>query len=149
MPKLTYDKVLLVDEMPLIAAGLQEILRPIYPSVQVEYAVSIFTVLSSAAYQDKSFDLVVLGSGEDHSPGSFLLAAAEIKQRFPECQIMIYTDRYEPVLIDKLGHGIIGACVHKHEATGELHRACARLIAGESYLSPMLDLLYTVYRLNR
>lgn len=149
MVKSLYDAVLLIDEMPLMAAGLQEVLRAVHPAIKVEYEDNLFRVLSSPAYENRSFDLIILGSGDDHSPGSLLLPAAELKKRFPETKIMIFTDRYDPALIDKIGQGTIAACVHKHEPTQEIHKAWAQLKAGGSYLSPMLYSLYADYRLNR
>ncbi len=145
----SYDAVLLIDEMPLIAAGLQEVLRVIHPTVKVEYADNVFSVLSSPAYEKRSYGLIILGSGDDDSPGCLLLPAAELKERFPGTQIMIFTNRYDPALIDTIGQGTIAACVHKHEMTEEIHKAWAQLKAGGLYLSPMLYSLYSIYRLNR
>ena len=149
MVKSIYDAVLLIDEMPLMAAGLQEVLQVIHPSVKVEHADNVFHVLSSPAYENRSFGLIILGSVDDHTPGSLLLPAAELKERFPGSQIMIFTDRYDPALIDTLGQGTIAACVHKHETTQEIHKAWAQLQAGGTYLSPILYSLYSIYRLNR
>jgi DNA-binding NarL/FixJ family response regulator len=149
MVKSLYDAVLLIDEMPLMAAGLQEVLQVIHPSVKVEHADNVFHVLSSPAYENRSFGLIILGSGDDHSSGSLLLPAAELKEKFPGSQIMIFTDQYDPALIDTLGQGTIAACVHKHEMTQEIHKAWAQLKAGGTYLSPILYSLYSIYRLNR
>lgn len=146
---LPIETVLIIDEMPMIAAGFRETLRSLHPAVKVEHVDNVFTALAAPAYGNKSYDLVVLGSGEEQSPGSMLLPAAELKQRFPGSRILVYTDRYDPRLIDQLGHGPIDACIHKHEDLQEIHNAWRRLGQGETFLSPMLHTLYTLYRLNR
>src|SRR5579872_3654629 len=71
------DPVLVLDDMPLIATGLQQVLRTLHPSITVEYAESVFRVLSAPAYRDRSFSVIVLGSAQDSSPGGLLLPAAE------------------------------------------------------------------------
>lgn len=145
---LSFNSVLIIDEMPMIVAGLRETLRSLQPSVQIDYADHVLTVLSSQQSDNRSFDLIILGSAEDDSPGGFLLPAAELKEKFPGTRIMIYTEDYDPVLIGRIGEGI-DACVHKHEGAGEIRTAWLRLLEGECYLSPMLHSLYVLYRLNR
>jgi DNA-binding NarL/FixJ family response regulator len=145
---LAFNSVLVIDDMPLIVVGLRETLRAIQPSIQIDYADHVLTVLSSPIYENKTFDLIILGSGEDKSTGGFLLPAAELKEKFPGVRIMIYTDEYDPILIGKIGDGI-DACVHKHEGADEIRTAWLRLLEGECYLSPMLHSLYVLYRLNR
>lgn len=146
---LAFDSALIIDEMPLIAAGLREALRSVHPSIKLDYADNVLTALSARAFDNRTFDLIILGAGEDNSTGGFLLPAAELKEKFPGSRIMIYTDDYDPVLISKIGEGIIDACVHKHEGAGEIRTAWLRLQEGECYLSPMLHSLYVLYRLNR
>lgn len=143
------DPVLVLDDMPLIAVGLQEVLRTLHPSITVEHAVSVFRVLSATAYQGRSFSAIVLGSAEDRSPGGLLLPAAELKERFPNSRIVIFTDQYDPAVIAKLGQGGIDACLHKHEGADEIRNAWLRLTGGETYLSPLLHALYNDYRLHR
>src|ERR1700743_1071005 len=145
---IAFNSVLLIDEMPLIVAGLRETLRSMQPSIKIDYADHVLTVLSSPEYDNRSFDLIILGSGEDHTTGGYLLPAAELKEKFPGARIMVYTEDYDPVLIGKIGDGI-DACVHKHEGPGEIHTAWLRLLDGECYLSPMLHSLFVLYRLNR
>jgi DNA-binding NarL/FixJ family response regulator len=145
---LAFNSVLVVDEMPLIVVGLRETLRSIHPSIQVDYADHVLTVLSSPTYENRTFDLIILGSGEDNTTGGLLLPAAELKEKFPGTRIMIFTDDYDPILIGKIGDGI-DACVHKYEGADEIHTAWLRLLEGECYLSPMLHSLYVLYRLNR
>jgi len=143
------DPVLVLDDMPLIATGLQQVLRTLHPSITVEYAESVFRVLSAPAYRDRSFSVIVLGSAQDSSPGGLLLPAAELKEKFPASRIVIYTDRYDPAVIAQTGQGKIDACLHKYEGADEIRSAWLRLASGEPYLSPMLNALYNDYLLNR
>ena len=143
------DPVLVLDDMPLIAHGLQEVLRTVHPAIVVEYAESVFHVLSAPAYSHRSFSVIVLGSDEDHSPGGLLLPAAELKAKFPTSRIVIFTDRYDPAVIAKTGQGTIDACLHKLEGATQIRAAWIKLAAGEPYLSPLLQSLYDAYRLNR
>jgi DNA-binding NarL/FixJ family response regulator len=145
---LAFDSVLIIDEMPMLAAGLREVLSSVHPAIKLEYADNVLTVLSAPSYENRTFDLIILGSGEDNSTGGFLLPAAELKEKFPGARIMIYTDEYDPILIGKIGDGI-DACVHKYEGAAEIRTAWLRLLEGECYLSPMLHSLYVLYRLNR
>lgn len=146
---LTFENVLIIDEMPMIAAGFRETLKSLNPAVNVEHVSNVFTALSARAYENRSFDLVVLGSGEDQSPGSLLLPAAELKQRFPGTLILIYTDQYDPTLIENIGQGPIDACIHKNEEITEIHHAWHRLLQGETFLSPMLHTLYVHYDIKK
>jgi hypothetical protein len=43
----------------------------------------------------------------------------------------------------------LDAYVHKHEDVGEVSNALIRIFSGETYLSPMLDMLYHTWRFNR
>ena len=146
---LVLNTVLIIDEMPMIAAGFRETMRSLHPPVKVEHVASVFTALSARAYDGKTYDLVILGSGEDHAPGSLLLPAAELKARFPGTRVMIYTDKYDPLVIDMIGRETIDACIHKHEDVQEIRNALEKLRQGETFLSPMLYTLYSIYRLNR
>ena len=153
---IAFKSVLVIDEMPLIVVGLRETLRSMQPSIHIDYADHVLTALSSPTYENRSFDLIILGSGEgtflgsdeDNSSSGILLPAAELKEKFPGSRVMIYTDDYDPFLIGKIGDGI-DACVHKHEGVDEIRNAWLRLLEGECYLSPMLHSLYVLYRLNR
>jgi len=128
--------ILIVDEVPLISVGLQQVFRSVHPDTRVEYTGSIFTALSSTAIGKIPWYLIILGSSEETQPGSLLLPAAELKEKFPSCLIMIYSDRFDPAFIKSLDTGAINACVHKHEGAGELVTAWRRLANGKSYLSP-------------
>ena len=143
------DPVLVLDNMPLIAHGWQEVLRTLHPSIVVEYAESVFHVLSAPDYRQRSFSVIVLGSAEDRSPGSLLLPAAGLKAKFPGSRIVILTDQYDPAVIAQTGQGTIDACLHKYEGPNEIRNTWIHLTAGRPYLSPLLQSLYNEYRLNR
>ena len=140
--------VLVIDEIPLISVGLQEVFRSIHPAIRVEYTDNVFKALSSREYESKNFHLVILGSDEEKSSDSLLLHATELKQRFAESRIMVYTDQYDPELIAKTAEGIIHACIHKHEPAEEIRKAYDHLSAGETYISSIFDTLYYSYRFH-
>ena len=58
---LAFNSVLVIDEMPLIVVGLRETLRSMQPSIQIDYAEHVLTVLSSPTFDKRSFDLIILG----------------------------------------------------------------------------------------
>jgi DNA-binding NarL/FixJ family response regulator len=62
---------------------------------------------------------------------------------------MLYTDQYNPEMIGKVEERLLDAYVHKHEDVGEVSNALIRIFSGETYLSPMLDMLYHTWRFNR
>ena len=128
--------ILVIDEIPLIAVGLQEVLRSVDPTLHVEYTETVFTALSARSFEGTTWAMIVLGSTEESPPGSLLLPAAELKQKVPGSRIMIYTDRYDSAIIAQVASGAIDACVHKHEGADEVLNAWRRLSAGETYLSP-------------
>lgn len=140
--------ILVIDEIPLISVGLQEVFRSIHPTIRVEYTDNIFKALSSREYENRGFHLVILGSDEERSCDSLLLHATELKQRFAGSRVMVYTDQYDPALIAKTAAGIIDACIHKHESAEEIRKAYTRLSAGETYISSIFDTLYYSYRFN-
>lgn len=141
--------VLVIDEIPLIAVGMQQVFRTIHPNIIVEYSDNVFRALSAREYANRDFQLIILGSDHEESSGSLLELATELKQRFPGSRIMIYTDRYDPALIAKTTQGVIHTCiVHKHEPVEEIVKAYTHLTAGETYVSSIFDTLYYTYRLN-
>ena len=140
--------VFVIDEIPLISIGLQEVFRTIDPTIQVEYTDNVFRALSAREYEDKSFSLIILGSDEERSCDSLLFHATELKRRFAGIRVMVYTDQYDPELIARTTDGLIDACIHKHEPAEEIRIAYAHLAAGGSYISSIFDTLYYSYRLN-
>lgn len=139
----------MIDEIPLISVGLREVFRSVDPSIRIESTDSVYTALSAKAYDNKTFDLIILGWSRDSVPGSILREAAWLKEKFPGSRIMLYSDRYDHVLIDEARAASIDACVHKFEAAEEILAAYAALTEGTTWLSPIFDTLYNSYRLQR
>ncbi|HEY6899231.1 MAG TPA: hypothetical protein VI233_01250 [Puia sp.] len=142
-------RILVIDEIPLISVGLQEIFRLTQPDIQLGYTDNIFRALSSREYGDRSFDLIILGSDREHPSDSLLTHAASLKQRFSGSRVMIFTDQYDPEIIAQTTGHTVDACVHKHESPEEIRKAYATLSAGKSYVSPIFETLYYSYRLDR
>jgi DNA-binding NarL/FixJ family response regulator len=147
------DHILVIDEIPLVAIGLQEVFRSINPGVRVEYTGNLFTALSAREYEKSSFDLVILGVQASGFSDDLSLPVLELKERFPNSRVLVYTDHYDPILIGKVkaGNGTEGnidACVHKHEPIEEIRNAYLCLSTGKTYVSAILHTLYHAYRLN-
>jgi DNA-binding NarL/FixJ family response regulator len=138
------DRVLVIDEIPLIAAGLREVFRLLNPSVEVEYTESIYTALSSKSLHGRSFDLVILGVQASGFQSSLSQPASELKEQFGG-RIMIYTDQYDPIVIEKMMATGINAYVHKYESVEEIQKAYAYLSKGETYISEIFHTLYYEY----
>ena len=138
--------ILVIDEIPLLAVGLQQVFRYIHPDVRVEHTVSVFTALSAKAFENVPWYLIVLGSGDDTRPESLLLPAAELKEKFPSSRLMIYTSAYEPLIIEKMRETGIDAYVHKYESADEIGTAFQQLSTGQSYVSGIFRTLYNDYR---
>jgi len=139
------DHILVIDEMPLISVGLQEVFRILHPPVRVEYTVSVFTALSSMMYEGKLFDLVVLDLQTSDYPEELYQLVAALKQRFGHPLIMIYSSAYDPVIIGKMAATGIDAYVHKYESIEEIKKAYQHLSRGENYVSEMFHILYDEY----
>ncbi|MBS1663304.1 MAG: response regulator transcription factor [Bacteroidetes bacterium] len=142
-------RILVIDEIPLLSVGLYEVFRSIHSGIQLDYSDNIFRALSSRQYEDRDFDLVILGSDGEHSSSTLLPHAASLKQRFPGSRVMIYTDLYDPEVITQTTMGTVDACVHKHEPAEEIRKAYVILSSGKTYVSAIFDTLYYSYRLDR
>jgi DNA-binding NarL/FixJ family response regulator len=145
----TSGPILVIDEIPLLSVGIREIFRPLDPSIRVEQTDSVYTVLSSKAYDKKNFDLIILSWSGDNDPDILLRETVALKAKFAGSRVMIYTERYDHTLITRAGAALIDACVHKFEAPEEILAAYTGLTAGTTWLSPIFDALYNTYRLNR
>lgn len=140
--------ILVIDEVPLIAIGMQEIFRWLNPSVTVEYSPGIFSALSAKVYEKRSFDLIVLGLQASCYPEDIPQSVADLRTRFGNTRIMLFTDRYDAHLIEKIKEWGIDACVHKYETPEEVRNAWWRLCSGEAYVSTILHTLYYEYHLD-
>lgn len=146
MPIQPPTRILVIDEVPLIAVGLREVFRSINPSIQVEYSASLFTALSAKAYSNSTFDLVIIGSFQDGLWTALQQAASELKERFGQPLVMIYSNAYDPLIVEKMSETGIHAYVHKHESIDEIINAYRHLSAGEPYISGIFHTLYFDYR---
>jgi DNA-binding NarL/FixJ family response regulator len=146
---LPLERILVIDDLPLIPLAFREIFRSINPAAQVEYSESIYNALSASVYEAVQWHLIILGSNEEAPPGSLLLPVAELKDRFPSSRLMIFSSVYDPQIVDKVHEAAIGAYVHRQEPVDEILLAGQHLSAGQPYLSGMFRTLYYDYGLGR
>ena len=139
------DRILVIDDLPLIPLAFQEVFRAVNPSAAVEYSENIFTALSAKAYANMTFDLVITDSLQDHFSKNLQQAVSELKKRFGQPLIMIYSSAYDPVIIEKMSTTGIDAYVHKYESIQEIRRAYEQLSKGEAYVSSIFHTLYYEY----
>jgi len=140
--------ILVIDEIPLIAVGMQEVFRCLNPSVRVDHSPGVFTALSAKIYDGKFFDLIILGLQASCYPEDLPQSVAGLKERFGSSRIMVYTDRYDPLLIEKIKDWGIDAYVHKYETVDEIRNAYLRLSTGEAYVSGILHTMYYEYHVD-
>lgn len=138
--------ILVIDEIPLLSVGLQQVFRYIHPDVRVEHTGSVFTALSSRAFESVPWYLIVMDLDAGAQPGSFVLPAAELKARFPSSFLMIYSGVYDPSIIEKMPSIGIDAYVNKYESADEIGKAFQHLSTSQSYVSEIFRTLYTDYR---
>jgi DNA-binding NarL/FixJ family response regulator len=142
------NSILVIDEVPTIALGLQEVFRPLNKSVNVGSIENVFTALSSKSYEGKKFDLIILGETVEDPTINFQQAIAELKSRFGNSRIMIYTRNYDHAIIEKMEESGIDAYIHKYEPIREIRKAYSCLAAGEGYISGIFHTLYYEYCLR-
>ena len=139
------NNILVIDEFPLIAIGLQEVFRRQDPSVSVVHTENIFTALSSPRLAEEHFSLIVLDPKVESSWDNLRQSIYELKERFAKSKVMIYSKIYDHLLIEKMDESGIDAYVHKYEDIRELVQAFSRLRGGERYISGILYTLYYEY----
>src|SRR5262249_47387104 len=104
-----------------------------------------FSALSARSYANTTFDLVITGSFQNGYSNPLLQAVTELKKRFGQPKVMIYSNTYDPVIIEKMIETGIDAYVHKFESLEEIIKAYQQLAAGESFVSGMFHTLYYDY----
>jgi len=139
------DRILVIDDLPLIPLAFQEVFRTVNPSTLVEYSENIFTALSAKAWANTVFDLVITGSLQDNYSANLQQAVTELRKRFGQPLIMIYSSAYDPIIIEKMSPTGIDAYVHKYESIQEIRRAYEQLSQGETYVSSIFHTLYYEY----
>lgn len=142
------NTILVIDEIPTIALGLQEVFRSLNKSVDVQSIENVFTVLSSRSYEGKRFDLIVIGDMSEDPTLNLPQAIAELKNRFGNSKIMIYTLNYNHANIEKMEESGIDAYIHKYEPIADICKAYSCLAAGEGYISGIFHTLYYEYCLR-
>ena len=139
------DRILVIDDLPLIPLAFQEVFRTVNPNVRVEYSGNIFTALSAKVWASTVFDLVITGSLQDNYSANLQQAVTELRKRFGQPLIMIYSSSYDPIIIEKMTTTGIDAYVHKYESIQEILRAYEQLSKGEAYISSIFHTLYYEY----
>jgi DNA-binding NarL/FixJ family response regulator len=139
------DRILVIDDLPLIPLAFQEVFRSVNPAAIVEYSENVFTALSAKGFANMTFDLVITGSLQDNFSSHLQQAVTELKKRFGEPLIMIYSSAYDPVIIEKMAATGIDAYVHKYESINEIRKAYEQLSKGEAFVSGIFHTLYYEY----
>jgi DNA-binding NarL/FixJ family response regulator len=139
------DRILVIDDLPLIPLAFQEVFRAINKSAVVEYSENIFSALSSRSYADAVFDLIITGSLQDNFSEHLQQAVTELKKKFGNSQVMVYSSAYDPVIIEKMAETGIDAYVHKYESIEEIRKAYIHLGKGQPYISEIFHTLYYEY----
>lgn len=139
------NKILVIDDLPLIPLAFQEIFRSVNPLTVVEYSENIFSALSAKMYANAVFDLVITGSLQENYSENLHQAVTELKKKFRNPRIMIYSSAYDPVIIEKMASVGIDAYVHKYESLEEIKKAYSHLSQGQSFVSEIFHTLYYDY----
>ena len=139
------DRVLVIDDLPLIPLAFQEVFRGINPSVKVDFSENVFSALPSRTFATAQFDLVITGSMQESFSENLQQAVTELKKKFGDPKVMLYSSSYDPVIIEKMAAAGIDAYVHKYESIEEIRKAYCRLAKGESYISGIFHTLYYEY----
>ncbi len=142
------DRILVIDDLPMIPLAFQEVFRSINASAVVEYSENVFSALSAKIFADTSFDLIITGSFQDRFSTSLQQAVTELRSRFGQPRIMIYASSYDPQIIEKMPEAGIDAYVHKFEPIEEIRKAYQHLSRGESFVSAIFHTLYYDYGLG-
>ena len=142
------DRILVIDDLPLIPLAFQEVFRFLNHAATVDYSENIFTALSTKAYANTSFDLVITDSLQDNFSKNMQQAVSELKKRFGQPLIMIYSSSYDPLIIEQMETVGIDAYVHKYESIDEIRKAYAELSKGETYISGIFHTMYYQYGLG-
>lgn len=151
MPSVTHhnakplDRILVIDDLPLIPLAFQDVFRSVNAAAMVEYSENIFTALSAKAYANTIFDLVVTGSLQEKYSTNLHQAVTELKKRFGHPLVMIYSGNYDPLIIEKMAATGIDAYVHKFEPIEEIRKAYQQLTRGEAVVSDIFHTLYYEY----
>ena len=129
------DRILVIDDLPLIPIAFQEVFRKTNPSVHVDYSDSIFNALSAKVWDNTVFDLVIIGSQEQDYSNDLQRTVSGLHKRFGKPLIMLYSSSYDPAIAEKMTETGIDAYVHKYEPVHEIRRIYEQLSGGGSCIS--------------
>jgi len=149
MQQYSLNNILVIDEIPAIALGLREIFKSVHPGVEVEHVDNIFTALSNPRFEKKTFHLIILGSCPEDPVRNLSPSITELKGKFGNSRIMIYSTLYDYTLIEKMEALEIDAYVHKFETIEEIRDIYLHLAAGERCISDILYTLFFKYKLDQ
>ncbi|MBS1605723.1 MAG: hypothetical protein JST42_23890, partial [Bacteroidetes bacterium] len=99
------------------------------------YSENIYTALSARAWDNTGFDLVIIGTLEENYATSLPLAVSDLRNRFGQPLIMIYSGVYDPLIVQNMTAAGIDAYVHKYEPVHEIRRVYEQLSKGEPCVS--------------
>lgn len=129
------DRILVIDDLPLIPLAFQEVFRKINPSVIVSHSDNIYTALSAKTWDNTVFDLVIIGTLQETYTNNLQLAVSDLLRRFGQPKIMIYSSVYDPAIVQNMTAAGIDAYVHKYESVHEIRRVYEQLSKGEPCIS--------------
>jgi DNA-binding NarL/FixJ family response regulator len=139
------DRILVIDDLPLIPLAFQEVFRSVNPSVIITYCANVYTALSAKTYAHTQFDLVILGSIQERWSASLEQGITDLKKHFGRPAIMLYSSAYDPVIIEKMPALGIDAYVQRFEPIDEIREAYRQLSAGTRFISGIFRTLYYDY----
>ena len=139
------NRVLVIDDVPVIAFGLLETFTSLNKSVTVAYESSIFSALSSFTHSSPVFDLLVIGILPGSLSDSLWTLFAELKTRLGNPRLMLYASHYNHTVIEKMEELGIDAYVHRYESMEEIQKAYRRISFNERYISDLFCDLYNDY----
>src|SRR5690242_15057930 len=98
----TLNRVLVIDDVPVIAFGLLETFTALNKSITVDYESSVFSALCSAARTGNTFDLLVIGILPAHDAESLWKVLDALKKRFGYPKLILYASHYNHTVIEKM-----------------------------------------------
>lgn len=143
------NRVLVIDDVPVIAFGLLETFSLLNRCVTVSYESTVFSALSSPARDAEVFDLLVVGVLPDEASPSLWNVLTELKNRFGHPRLMLYASNYNHTVIEKMEQWGVDAYVHRYESMDEIQKAYARISLNERYISELFYTLYNDYCVTR
>ena len=143
------DNILFIDKIPLLAFAFQELIRRVNTAAHVRYEENYFSVLSRPVEREFGYGLIVIGGDLEDPTVHLRVPIYELRSKFPEARVMVYSAVYDPGVIEMVENGTIDACLHTYEPVEEVRSAYEHLLRGENFISSMLRTLYYEYQLTK